>query len=56
MKMYYLIYSYHDLFMDEFYAEDDLNNYLEYLKKEYKNDSDFHYKVIVGREITNEYR
>ena len=55
MNKYYLIYSYHDLFMSEFYSESELNDYLEHLKKEYKNDSNFHFKVVVGREITNQY-
>lgn len=51
MEKYYLIYYYHDTFDYEFDKVEDLIKFLEQLKKEYKNDRDFHYKIIVGKEV-----
>ena len=48
MYKWYLIYSYHDLFMCEFNSDRECIDYLEHLKEEYKNDSDFHWQVIKG--------
>ena len=48
MYKWYLIYSYHDLFMCEFNSDWECIDYLEHLKEEYRNDSDFHWQVIKG--------
>ena len=51
MEKYYLIYFYHDTFFDEFTSMELLNNFLNVLKENYKYDRDFHYKIIVGKEV-----
>lgn len=48
MYKWYLIYTYHDLYFSEFNSENECLEYLEQLKQEYKNDRDFHYRVIKG--------
>ena len=48
MYKWYLIYSYNDLFMCEFNSDWECIDYLEHLKEEYRNDSDFHWQVIKG--------
>ena len=45
---YFVIYSYHDLFVDEFDNEFDCMNFVKKLINEYKLDRDFHYKIIKG--------
>ncbi len=51
MEKYYLIYYYHDTYDYEFDNVVDLMKFLKRLKEEYKNDRDFHYKIIVGKEV-----
>ena len=48
---WFLIYTYHDLFMREYGTKEELKKDLKQLLKDYKNDSDFHYKVIEGKII-----
>ena len=48
---YYLIYYYHDCHFNEFIRDYELYEYLRKLKEEYKNDNDFHYKIIIGQEV-----
>lgn len=50
-QKWYLIYFYHDCFYSEYNDSKELFRDLEILKKEYKYDSDFHYKVIIGEEL-----
>ena len=54
MEKWYLIYSYHDLYMSDFNSENECLEYLKYLKNEYKNDSDFHWQVIKGIKLGGE--
>lgn len=51
MYKYYLIYEYHDTYVREFCTIDGLENYLNRLKKQYKYDRDFRYKIIYGKEV-----
>lgn len=51
MNRYYIIWQYHDTFVQEY---DDFKlfiNALHTLTKNYKNDKDFKYKVICGFEM-----
>ena len=45
MKHWYLIWTYHDLYMKEFYKENELNMYITSLLNEYKNDPTKIYKI-----------
>lgn len=54
IKKYYLIYYYHDTYFCEFYRKFELDNYLNSLKQEYKNDNDFSYRIIYGEDILEE--
>lgn len=51
MKHWYLIWTYHDLYMKEFYKENELNMYITSLLNKYKNDPDFKFKVIYGEDV-----
>lgn len=48
---YILIWEYHDCDYEIFDTMEELKNYLKALIKDYKNDSDFHYKVLEGKLI-----
>lgn len=48
---YILIWEYHDCYYYVFETKEKLKDYLRYLIKNYKNDDDFHYKVIEGKMI-----
>lgn len=49
MNKYYLIYSYHDLFISDFNTLYECEEYVKHLKLKYG--SDFHYQIIQGTEI-----
>ena len=51
MKHYYLLWTYHDLYLREFYNKFELDNYINSLTQEYKNDPDFKYRVIYGEDL-----
>jgi len=46
---YILIWEYHDCYYEIFESMESLKRYLRCLLKDYKNDDDFHYKVIEGK-------
>ena len=48
---YILIWQYHDDNYDIFDTKEELKKYLKMLINDYKNDEDFHYKVIEGKII-----
>lgn len=48
---YILIWQYHDDYYDIFETKEELKKHLKILINNYKNDSDFRYKVIEGRVI-----
>lgn len=48
---YILIWEYHDCYYHIFDTKEELKKYLKILIKDYKNDSDFHYKVLEGKLI-----
>lgn len=50
-QKWYLILEYHDEWTYEF---DDIKELLETLDQWYENSSDFHYKIIKGREYSRE--
>ena len=50
---YFLIYNYHDTFVDKFDNLGLLRIALANLKETFKNDSDFKYEVYCGKNITN---
>ena len=50
---YFLIYNYHDTFVDRFDNLGLLRIALANLKETFKNDSDFKYEIYCGKNITN---
>lgn len=48
---YILIWEYHDSYYEIFDTKEELKKYLLILIKNYKNDSNFHYKVLEGKII-----
>lgn len=48
---YILIWEYHDCYYNIFETMQGLKRFLKILLKDYKNDSDFHYKVLEGKLI-----
>ena len=51
MNKYYIIWEYHDTFVQEYDDFKLFMNALHTLIKNYKNDSDFKYKAICGFEM-----
>lgn len=49
MTKYYLIYTYHDIFIDEFNTFYECTEFVKHLKIKYG--SDFHYQIIKGYEV-----
>jgi hypothetical protein len=44
----YLIWEYHDTYVEEFNDDMECLKFLGHLKDNYKNDSDFHWQIIKG--------
>lgn len=51
MIKWYLIWEYHDTYVEEFNSNIECSEYLEHLKDNYRNDENFHWKVIKGIQL-----